>query len=327
MSASPFVFLRSHDALVCGMPIDTRIDEPSITGHRNRHARCDGSRQIRSDTPESPTARPLRPRGVMAFHTNQTIGIAAAAPTETVSEADRVLLEGPHSRRRELWLVLRTLWEFIAGFRALHFVGPCVTVFGSARCGEGHPYYDIGRALGRRIAKLGFTVMTGGGPGLMEAANRGAKEAGGRSVGCNIRLPSEQAPNAYLDHWVTCRYFFVRKVLLFKYSYAKEALFRECGPLQEEWAFAGAKFGWSQRLKRGKRVIIYLTPCKAHFLASFALGEKACAAARDADLPVRIQSLLADAPKYAEGRGVRIPVRTERDTKAIRILAAIKLAH
>lgn len=129
--------------------------------------------------------------------------------------------------------MLRIVVEFIQGFRALHFVGPCVTVFGSARCNESHPYYEVGRALGRRVAALGFTVMTGGGPGLMEAANRGAKEAGGRSVGCNIRLASEQEPNAYLDRWVACRHFFVRKVLLFKYSYAFVALPGGLGTMDE----------------------------------------------------------------------------------------------
>jgi uncharacterized protein (TIGR00730 family) len=129
--------------------------------------------------------------------------------------------------------VLRTINEFIAGFRALHFVGPCVTVFGSARIGEDDPYYSIARDLGRRIAQLGFTVMTGGGPGLMEAANRGARDAGGRSVGCNIRLPAEQAPNRYLDRWVTCRHFFVRKVLLFKYSYAFVAMPGGIGTMDE----------------------------------------------------------------------------------------------
>jgi uncharacterized protein (TIGR00730 family) len=146
---------------------------------------------------------------------------------------DRVLLEGPHSRRKELGLVLRTVRDFIAGFRTLHFVGPCVTVFGSARYGESHAYYALGREIGRGLAELGFTVMTGGGPGLMEAANRGAREAGGRSVGCNIALPLEQSPNAYLDRWVTCRYFFVRKVLLFKYSYAFVALPGGFGTLDE----------------------------------------------------------------------------------------------
>jgi uncharacterized protein (TIGR00730 family) len=146
---------------------------------------------------------------------------------------DRVLLEGPHSRRREFWLVVRAFRDFIAGFRVLHFVGPCVTVFGSARLEEPHPYYTLGREVGRAIAELGFTVMTGGGPGVMEAANRGAREAGGRSVGCNIELPREQQPNRYLDRSVTCRYFFVRKVLLFKYSYAFVALPGGLGTLDE----------------------------------------------------------------------------------------------
>jgi uncharacterized protein (TIGR00730 family) len=149
------------------------------------------------------------------------------------SAADLVLLEGPHSRTRELWLVLRALRDFIAGFRTLHFVGPCVTVFGSARYDERHPYYAVGREIGRGIAGLGFTVMTGGGPGLMEAANRGARDAGGRSVGCNIELPKEQEPNRYLDCWVTCRHFFVRKVLLFKYSYAFVGLPGGIGTLDE----------------------------------------------------------------------------------------------
>ena len=108
--------------------------------------------------------------------------------------------------------------DFVRGFRALHFVGPCVTIFGSARFGEAHPYYALARDVGRHVSRLGFTVMTGGGPGLMEAANRGARDGGGLSVGCNIQLPHEQAPNSYLDRWVTCHYFFVRKVLLFANS-------------------------------------------------------------------------------------------------------------
>jgi uncharacterized protein (TIGR00730 family) len=133
---------------------------------------------------------------------------------------DKYFLEGPHSRRSELRFALRVFAQFIRGFRALHFAGPCVTVFGSARFDESHRYYQVGRQVGARLAQLGFTVMTGGGPGLMEAANRGAKDAGGRSVGCNIELPLEQEPNPYLDDHVRINHFFVRKVLLFKYSYA-----------------------------------------------------------------------------------------------------------
>jgi uncharacterized protein (TIGR00730 family) len=146
---------------------------------------------------------------------------------------DRVLLEGPHSRRREMWLLYHVAMDFLHGFRTMHFVGPCVTVFGSALVREGHPYYQLGREMGAGLARLGFTVMTGGGPGMMEAANRGAKEAGGRSVGVNVLLPAEQSANRYLDRSVTCRYFFVRKVILFKYSYAFVALPGGLGTLDE----------------------------------------------------------------------------------------------
>ena len=110
--------------------------------------------------------------------------------------------------------------EFLRGFRTLHFVGPCVTVFGSARFPEDHPYYQLTRKVGAQLAQMGFTVMTGGGPGLMEAASRGAKEAGGYTVGCNIVLPEEQKLNPYLDRAVAFDHFFVRKVMLVKYSYA-----------------------------------------------------------------------------------------------------------
>lgn len=132
----------------------------------------------------------------------------------------REWLAGPRSRRSELARLGRIFMEFLRGFRALHFVGPCVTVFGSARIGQDDPHYAMAREVGGRLARLGYTVMTGGGPGVMEAANRGAREAGGRSLGCNIELPMEQRPNPYLDRFVTFRYFFVRKVMLVKYSVA-----------------------------------------------------------------------------------------------------------
>jgi uncharacterized protein (TIGR00730 family) len=134
-------------------------------------------------------------------------------------QSERKFLQGPESRGWELFLALRIFWEFIRGFRALHFVGPCVTIFGSARVKEGEPEYEMAREVGRRLAHAGFTVMTGGGPGLMEAANRGAREAGGFSIGSNIRLASEEHPNPYLDRFVLFKYFFVRKVMLVKYSY------------------------------------------------------------------------------------------------------------
>ncbi len=133
---------------------------------------------------------------------------------------ERRFFAGPQSRLAELWWAIQVFVEFIRGFRALHFVGPCVTVFGSARFAEGHPYYTLTREVGAELAREGFIVMTGGGPGLMEAANRGARDAGGRSIGCNIQLPLEQQPNPYLDVWLEFRHFFVRKVVLVKYSYA-----------------------------------------------------------------------------------------------------------
>src|SRR5262245_30123983 len=142
-------------------------------------------------------------------------------------------LRGPQRRTFEFWRATRIFFEFLRGFRALHFVGPCVTVFGSARFPETHPYYVVARQLGARLARAGFTVMTGGGPGIMEAANRGAREVGGRSVGCNIELPQEQQPNPYLDRWITFRHFYVRKVMLVKYSYAFVALPGGFGTLDE----------------------------------------------------------------------------------------------
>jgi uncharacterized protein (TIGR00730 family) len=154
-------------------------------------------------------------------------GRGSAAP-EVVS-----FLQGPQSRGLELARTLRIVLELLRGFRALHFVGPCVTVFGSARFAEHHPFYALAREVGRRLAEAGFTVMTGGGPGIMEAANRGAREAGGRSVGCNIELPQEQKPNPYLDHWITFRHFYVRKLMLVKYSYAFVALPGGLGTLDE----------------------------------------------------------------------------------------------
>lgn len=140
--------------------------------------------------------------------------------TEQKLKTEIQFLEGPQSRWKDFKYSVSVFFEFIRGFRALHFVGPCVTVFGSARFKEDHLYYKQARELSGEIAKLGFTIMTGGGPGIMEAANRGAKDVGGKSVGCNIILLREQNRNPYLDKWVDIKYFFVRKTLLIKYSYA-----------------------------------------------------------------------------------------------------------
>lgn len=138
--------------------------------------------------------------------------------TSNVLEGE--FLEGPKGRRFEFMTAFRVFCEFIKGFRALHFAGPCVTVFGSARFKDDHRYYRQARDIAERISRMGFTIMTGGGPGIMEAANRGARDAAGPSIGCNIQLPMEQKPNPYVDRFVEFRYFFVRKVMLVKYSYA-----------------------------------------------------------------------------------------------------------
>ncbi|MFO0818036.1 MAG: TIGR00730 family Rossman fold protein [Pirellulales bacterium] len=147
-------------------------------------------------------------------------------------------LEGPQSRWAELRRAWRIFEDLIRGFRKLHFVGPCVTVFGSARFPASHPYYELSRQIGAELARAGFTVMTGGGPGVMEAANRGAREAKGRSVGCNIVLPMEQDPNPYLDLFVEFDYFFVRKLMLAKYSYAFVACPGGFGTLDELFEIA-----------------------------------------------------------------------------------------
>jgi uncharacterized protein (TIGR00730 family) len=127
-------------------------------------------------------------------------------------------LQGPQTRRYELREAGRIYREYFTALRALHFMGPAVTVFGSARLHDGSDEYELARSTGRLLAEAGFTTMTGGGPGIMEAANRGAQEGGGRSIGCNIRLPHEQLPNPYCDRVVTFDHFFIRKVMLVKYS-------------------------------------------------------------------------------------------------------------
>lgn len=136
-----------------------------------------------------------------------------------MNKSEIKFLKGPQSRWQELKFTLKTMLELIKGFRALHTIGPCITIFGSARFKEDHPYYDLTRRVASNLAELGFTIITGGGPGLMEAANRGAKDVGGKSVGCNIELSTEQLPNAYLDKWVNIKHFFIRKILLVKYSF------------------------------------------------------------------------------------------------------------
>jgi len=144
--------------------------------------------------------------------------------TETARPAAVPADEGILSRSDDLLQdfdrAFRMFHEFVTGCRTLYDVGLAVTVFGSARFDEHHRYYRLARDLGRALAERKYAVVTGGGPGIMEAANRGAREGGGLSIGCNIILPHEQQPNPYLDRVVNFDYFFVRKVMLVKYSEA-----------------------------------------------------------------------------------------------------------
>lgn len=150
-----------------------------------------------------------------------------------LSKDESLFVRGPLSRLKELLFSFKVQYNFIGAFRKMHFVGPCVTVFGSARFTKNSTHYKNAEKIGAALAKLGFTVMTGGGPGIMEAANKGAYEAGGYSVGCNIILPFEQKPNPYLHKWINIPYFFVRKVLLIKYSYAFVVMPGGIGTLDE----------------------------------------------------------------------------------------------
>lgn len=134
--------------------------------------------------------------------------------------AEKAFLEFGRDRGEDLESAVRVFLEFLRGLELLDIDRPVVTVFGSARIAEGTRYYEMARDMGRRLAENGFAVMTGAGPGIMEAANRGCREAGGLSIGANIHLPHEQKPNPYVDRYVEFEHFFVRKVMLVKYSCA-----------------------------------------------------------------------------------------------------------
>jgi len=142
-------------------------------------------------------------------------------------------LSGPRSRLHDLASLFRVGLDLMRAYRILHFVGPCVTIFGSARIKPGTRWYEMAREMGEACAELGFTVLTGGGPGIMQAGNQGAYEAGGKSIGVNIILPFEQSVNPYVHKSVDMRYFFTRKTMLVKYSYAFIVMPGGAGTLDE----------------------------------------------------------------------------------------------
>ncbi len=157
---------------------------------------------------------------------------------ERVEGAERLFLSGRRHREADLASAVRFFLEFLEAFESFEATQPCVTVFGSSRFDEGHPYYQRAREIGTALAKAGYAVMTGGGSGLMEAANRGAKEGGGLSLGCNIQLPREQKPNKYLDKFIHFEHFFARKVMLVKFSCAFVVMPGGFGTLDETMEIA-----------------------------------------------------------------------------------------
>jgi len=163
---------------------------------------------------------------------------AEGAILPLVEGAESAFLAGRRKHTDDVESAVGIFLELLRGFESLNIPEPCVTVFGSARIQEGDPFYTTARALGTALAEAGYAVMTGGGPGLMEAVNRGAKEAGGYSMGCNIRLPAEQQPNVFLDDFVEFEHFFVRKLMLVKYSCAFVILPGGFGTLDEAFEIA-----------------------------------------------------------------------------------------
>jgi hypothetical protein len=176
-----------------------------------------------ASSPRTPTAPPTaRPRR-LSKPTRAVDDAIRDVNIPVITEDEKLfqsLPEADNFTRTDPWRVLRITGEVIEGFDKLANVGKAVTVFGSARTDPADPQYAAALNVGRVLAERGFAVITGGGPGVMEAANRGAKEAGGRSIGCNIELPFEQGANPYVDTIVNFRYFFVRKTMFIKYSAA-----------------------------------------------------------------------------------------------------------
>lgn len=174
-----------------------------------------------------------KPEAAKVVATRAVLAKAAAKPKRANHDDDRIFLSSEGSQNDDDARAARIIRELLRGFDALRGIGPCVTVFGSARFKPGSRHYELAVDVGEAFARAGFTVITGGGPGAMEAANRGARQAGGTSLGCNIALPREQKPNQFLDRFIDFRYFFVRKVMMVKYSSAFVVLPGGLGTLDE----------------------------------------------------------------------------------------------
>lgn len=211
--------------------------------------------------------------------------------------------------------------EFVRGFKRLYKLGPAVTVFGSARFNEGHRYYKMAVEVGRELAKAGFAVLTGGGPGIMEAANRGAHEAGGTSIGLNIILPFEQEPNPYVDDSIEFRYFFVRKVMLVKYSCAFVIMPGGLGTMDEMYE-AGTliqckKIGPFPVIGMGTRFWSPLKPFTQHQIRAGAVGKEELGFVRVTDSAKEAVELIvrSQPPAIREQLKPLTPGKTKRKSK------------
>src|SRR6185369_12017012 len=183
-------------------PLNPRRRRGQQHEKKDRKGRRKPSAKLRSMSDETQEIRPEPHPGPVSNAEKEASAQSGEPPRwgkGTERAEDGRFLEGPHTRAHEFSRLLRIGADFVRGFRALHFVGPCVTVFGSARFPETHRYYELGREMGQHLGRAGFTVLTGGGPGIMEAANRGARDVKAKSIGLNIILPKEQKPNPYLD--------------------------------------------------------------------------------------------------------------------------------
>ncbi|MCE2901790.1 MAG: TIGR00730 family Rossman fold protein [Gemmatimonadetes bacterium] len=179
----------------------------------------------RPATPEAMGSKPLSLRGAKPVHRRDPALVDEDIRDRPILTEDEKLLqhaveESTAFTTSDPWRVMRIMSEFVEGFDALAGIAKGVTIFGSARTGPDDPHYAAARETARLLAEQGFSIITGAGPGIMEAANRGARDGGGHSVGCNIELPFEQGANPFVDTLVNFRYFFVRKTMFIKYSNA-----------------------------------------------------------------------------------------------------------
>ncbi|OGO56422.1 MAG: Rossman fold protein, TIGR00730 family [Chloroflexi bacterium RBG_16_72_14] len=259
------------------------------------------------DTEEHhPSPRSMR-RGRVTMRPEAAARLDTKRPTEDEKLLGSPVAERPAFLETDTWRTLRILSEFVEGFEALAGVGPAVAVFGSARTPEGHPTYELARRIGAELAKAGFAVITGGGPGTMEGANRGAHEAGGLSIGCNIELPHEQHLNPYVDLSVEFHYFFARKTMFVKYSDAFVILPGGFGTLDE--LFESLTLIQTGKIRHFPVVLVgrtywdgLLRWMRESQLAEGAITEADLALLRVTDDPEEVVSIVTE---YAKANGIR----------------------